>query len=45
MCHHLMPEMVAALARDGDHRHEQDTREPETEPDEAVEQPAAGLVG
>jgi hypothetical protein len=44
MCHHLMPEMVAALARDGDHRHDPDAREPEKEPDQAVEAEPARLI-
>lgn len=44
MCLHLTPELVAALALDGDHRPAPDTREPEKESDQAAEQPADRLI-
>lgn len=37
MCHHRMPEMVAALAGDGDHRHDPDAQETEQDADEPAD--------
>jgi|1186.fasta_scaffold11209_3 hypothetical protein len=40
MCLYGMPEMVAALARDGDHRSDPEAREPEREPEQPAERAA-----